>query len=286
MLYVTEANAKQILAWNELFQFSDILNEKRFIPKEIGLTPRQIELLTKFEYFDNSTREEGGWRRFSLIEASAIHFIHHAKLYGLDKQDVAKLSRTMLGDLAENASDQIYTIDRKVMNENLKRGSGKSAILASILGVQMNLVWSHADPCLSPLYCSEEQFHEDVRTKFDSFFKIRIDTIIDSFLQQLADKRGERYFSLIKLLTNYCEKYSWMSDEEKKILNMLATTHDTMVITFGASGESITLDPNGDRETARYAELAILARLAERKSQSIKIATLRTKQKETSPQRE
>lgn len=283
MFYVSQADSKKILDWDEQFQFWDILNEKHLLPKDIGLTPRQIELLTKFDYFDNSTRAEGGWRRFSLIEASAIHCIHNAKLYGLDREDIEKLSRTMLG---KPASPQIYTIDRKVMTEELKRGSGKSAILASILGLPMNLVWSHADPCLSPLFCSEERFQEDFRTKFDSYFKIRIDTVIDTFLQALAESRGDRYFSLVKMLAFYCEKYPWLPDEEKRILKILAENLDPMIVTFGASGESITLIPQGDREMARNAELRIISRLAKRESQQVNIKILRRGPKETSPQRE
>ncbi len=286
MFYVSEDNAKQILEWNDLFHFSDILNDKCLTAKDIGLTPRQIELLSKFDYFDNSTREDGGWRRFNIIEASAIHVIHQSKLYGLDKHDIDQLSRTMLGDLADNAKSRIYPLDRKEMTEDLKRGSGKSAILASILGIPMNLVWSHADPCLSPLFCSEELFHEDFRTKFDSYFKLRIDVVIDSFLRQLAEKRGERYFSLINMLAAYCDRYPWMHDEEKRLLKTIAETQEIMMLTFGVDGLSIELNPFGDSEAARSAELAILSRIAERRTQQIKIQILRHKPKIASPQRE
>lgn len=284
MFYVSPTDSKRILEWNDLFRFSDIFNEKTLLPRDMDLSPRQIGLLTKYDYYNQGGREQFGWHRFSLIEAAAIKIIHCAKSYGLDRQDVAKLSLTLLGGPASD-ENWIYAVQQSQRIDGLKQGSGRSAILASILGIPMNLVWSHDDPCLSPIFCSEQQFQEDIRTKLDSYFKIRIDPIIDHLLLGLAEKKGCRYFSLIKLQAINCENYREMWDEEKRLLKLISDTLDPMVVTFGDS-EPITFNPNGDRADARKAELAILARLAKRESKQINIKIFRNKDHELHPQRE
>ncbi len=291
MFYVSPQDSELILRWNDLFQFLKIFDEKIFLPRDTGLTPRQIELLSRYAFFDNTKRKSNGWRRFSLVEAIAIRIIHEAQKYGLDKHDLEKLSDTLLDDSyaqAEAEKNYIYPLDRKEMINDLRQGYGRSAIVASLLGIPMSLLWSHSQPCESPIYCSEETFTGDFRTKFDSFIKLKLDNIIEDFLLKLAEKENRNFFSLTKLQASYCEKSPWLADKEKEIIKALGKINSKTLLTFKFPNEiiEIYLDPEGGAREARKQELAILRILVGRKYKILNIKSEKLKTDLTIPLRE
>ena len=256
-----------------MFQFSKIFDEKKLLPRDLNLTKRQVGLLTKYSYFDEANRVSNGWRRFSLYEAVAIRIIREAQMYGLDKDDIERLSTTLLGDPSRSIEtvQRIHPLDLEEMAEDLKKGSGKSAILANILGVQMSLVWSHFDPCISPIFCSEEEFQGDIRTLFTSFLKIDFGHIVDETLQRLAEKDGGRFFSLLKLLEGYSKDDPTLHEGIKNSLVEIANADQKMIITFFYADHSVPIlfDPKGDRSEARRAELEILSHFTTKKCKRV-----------------
>lgn len=282
MFYASQQDAKRILDWNDMFQFSKIFEEKRLLPRDLNLTKRQVGLLTKYSYFEEADRASSGWRRFSFYEAVAIRIIREAQMYGLDKGDIQKLSTTLFGDASKGVetSHRVYPIDLKEMAQDLKKGSGKSAILASILGVQMSLVWSHFDPCLSPLYCSEEKFQNDFRTTFTSFLKIDLGHIVEESLQRLAEKDGDHFFSLLKLVVSYSKDDPTFHDGIKGSLRELNNANGKILATFFYTDHSVPIlfDPKGDRSEARHAELEILKHFTSKKCHKITLKKLPSNQ--------
>lgn len=273
MFYVSQQDSKRILDWNDMFQFSKIFDEKRLLPRDLNLTKRQVGLLTKYSYFDEADRASKGWRRFSLYEAVAIRIIREAQMYGLDKDDIQKLSATLLDDPSRKieTTSRVYPLDLKEMAEDLKKGSGKSAILASILGLQMSLIWSHFDPCVSPIFCSEEEFQGDFRTLFTSFLKIDLSHIVEETLQRLAEKEGDQFFSLLKLVARYSENDPILHEGIKGSLKELGNVDVKTLVTFFYTDHSIPIifDPKGEKSEVRHAELEILKHFTSKKCKKI-----------------